>query len=84
MDREEYPESLAVSHIAAHRALTEEVRERVLEFRAGNLTSTASLIPFLHDWLMVHVHDCDRKLIEHVRARGASATIPEEWAAVDL
>lgn len=77
MRREEYPEELATAHIAGHRELTEGAREKVLEFRSGALTGTGPLLEFLRDWVVSHVDEHDRHLIEYVRARNGAARLPE-------
>ena len=71
----------SVDHVAEHRKLTEDARDVVLKFRAGELSSTSTVVEFLRNWLLTHVHESDRKFIEHVRARGAVATLPEPWAS---
>ncbi|MBI5232046.1 MAG: bacteriohemerythrin [Coriobacteriales bacterium] len=81
MAREGFPEAAIDSHMAEHRKLTEGVRVKVLEFRRGELTSTAPVLEFLRDWLKTHVHECDRELVVHVRGRGAYARVPEPWAS---
>lgn len=82
MRRADFPDSLAADHVAEHRELTDGVRQRVLEFHDGSLTSTAPLLEFLREWLTSHVHECDRELIEHVRARGELAEMPEAWGKI--
>jgi hemerythrin len=71
----------AAAHIAEHRQLTEDAREAVLKFRTGELTSMDPVLEFLRGWLADHVHVRDRKFIDHVRARGAVAMLPEPWAS---
>jgi hemerythrin-like metal-binding protein len=79
MLREEFPPALATAHIAEHRTLTQGVRDQVLAFRCGRLTSTKPLIGFLREWLVTHVHACDRQLVEHVQARGVTVQLPPAW-----
>ena len=79
MRAEQFPAGLTAAHVGEHHALTAGVRDRVLEFRDGRLTSTAPMLEFLRQWLTLHVHECDRVLVEHVRARGAAAEVPEAW-----
>lgn len=81
MVREEFPAALAESHRAEHNRLTESTRTIIISFRRGELTSILPIVDFLRDWLATHVHDCDRVLIEHVRARGGAAVLPEPWAS---
>ncbi len=82
MPREEFPAHLTEVHIAEHRQLTDGVRMRVLEYREGRLDSTQPLLELLHTWLLSHVHDCDRILIEHIQARGVAAEMPDAWSAI--
>lgn len=81
MEREAYPADARDAHIAEHQELTDGVRDKVLEFRIGELTSTGPLVEFLRDWLSSHVHERDRELVEFVRARGGKARLPEPWAS---
>lgn len=81
MRRTQYPADLIEEHVALHRALTEATRQNVLDFRSGKLDDAGPLVEFLREWIVVHVHECDRALIEHVRARGAVAILPEPWAS---
>jgi len=81
MEREEFPDHLAEAHRLEHARLTENTRSIVLSFRQGELTSIVPIVVFLRDWLSNHVHECDRILIEHVRARGGAAVLPEPWAS---
>lgn len=81
MRREGYPPESITVHVDQHRELTEEARGKVLEFRSGRLTRTGPLVEFLRVWVSVHVYEHDRALIEFMRARGASARVPEPWAS---
>lgn len=81
MVREEFDPNIARLHRAEHQRLTDDTREFVLKFRVGELTSTAPLVAFLREWLGGHVESWDRVLIDHVRARGAAAVLPEPWAS---
>jgi hemerythrin len=76
MRREFYPPELTARHIAQHRELTEDVRQKVLEFRSGALTATGPLLEFLRDWIATHVTEHDRGLIEYVRARKGLSSPP--------
>jgi hemerythrin len=82
MPREEFPPHLAEVHLAEHRVLADGVRRHVIEYRTGELTSTVPLLELLHVWLITHVHDCDRLLVEHIRSRGVAAEIPAAWADI--
>jgi len=81
MRRVDYPAESMSEHIELHRELTEVARQKVLEFRAGELGGVKPLLDFLREWLVGHVHQHDRELIEFVRVRGAVATLPEPWAS---
>ncbi|MDR3686543.1 MAG: hemerythrin domain-containing protein [Coriobacteriia bacterium] len=81
MRREEFPAHETLLHQAEHRRLTEQTRAYVLQFRTGELSSTAPLIAFLREWLHSHVESCDRVLVDHVRARGGAARLPAEIAS---
>jgi hemerythrin len=83
MLRVEFPSALAAAHIAEHRSLTDSVRDQVLAFRCGQLTSTRPLISFLREWLTTHVHECDRQLVDHVRQRGVAASLPAAWIVAE-
>jgi hemerythrin-like metal-binding protein len=83
MSSTEFPPRLAESHIAEHRLLVDGVRDHVLAFRTGELRSIDPIVAFLHEWLIAHVHQCDRQLIDHVRAWGVVAQIPDAWLALE-
>jgi len=75
MEREHYPDALVDEHVAQHRELTGSVRQKVLEFRTGQLTTTDELVEFMREWVTVHVRQHDRALIDYMRARGRSASL---------
>jgi hemerythrin len=79
MPRAEFPQHLTDVHVAEHRVLTERVREHVLDYREGRFTTTDPLLDLLDTWLISHIHDCDRVLVDHIRLRGVSAQMPAEW-----
>ena len=83
MLRSAYPAALAEAHIAEHHGFTDSVRDQVLAFRCGRLTSTKPLIDFLREWLTTHVHKCDRQLVDHLRSRGVAGRLPVEWIAAE-
>ena len=83
MLRSAYPAALAQAHIAEHHAFTDNVRDQVLAFRCGRLTSTKPLIDFLREWLTTHVHECDRQLVEYLHARGMTGRLPPDWIAAE-
>jgi hemerythrin-like metal-binding protein len=69
MRREEFPPARVAEHVEEHRRLTAEVRDRVLAYRAGELTSVKPIADFLHEWLRHHVAEMDRLLVEHCLGR---------------
>jgi hemerythrin-like metal-binding protein len=81
MNREHFSRHLTDVHVAEHKVLTDGVREQVIAYREGRLTNTDPLLELIHTWLMSHVRDCDRVLIDHIRLRGVSAEMPREWPA---
>ncbi len=81
MRRELYPAKLLEEHVRLHRELTGAARQKVLEFRSGQLTHTRPLVEFLREWIVEHVHQQDRVLIDYVRVRGGVASVPEPWAS---
>ena len=83
MLRSAYPAALAEAHIAEHHKLTDNVRDQVIAFRSGRLTSTKPLIDFLREWLTTHVHECDRQLVVYLRSQGVAGRLPAEWIAAE-
>lgn len=68
-----YPRELADKHIKIHHDLKSRVREFVLEFKAGRLTSPSPLIDFLHDWLREHEVHMDRELVAWIREHAGTS-----------
>jgi len=81
MARVAYDGAPAQKHRREHRELTQSARELVLQFRAGDITSTKPLAEFMRGWLATHVHEHDREFIAFVRARSVVAEVPEPWAS---
>jgi len=81
MRRVGYPTESMSEHVELHRELTEAARTKVLEFRSGELDGVKPLLDFLREWVVGHVHQHDRELIDFVKVRGAVATLPEPWAS---
>jgi hemerythrin-like metal-binding protein len=81
MHRSGYVGTEADRHIAEHQELKQAARDAVLQYRMGKLNSTKPLVEFLRTWLSEHVHGRDRALVEFVRSRGETATLPEPWAS---
>lgn len=73
MIREAYPPDEVMAHVAEHTKLTARTREMVLEYHDGKMTTVLPLAEFLSTWLGTHIRQVDRKLIDHVRARGSAA-----------
>jgi hemerythrin len=83
MAREEFPQALAEVHVAEHRRLSEGVRDYVIAFRTGELSGVSPIVEYLRGWLVSHVHACDRKLVNHIHARGSVAKLTDEWTAAE-
>jgi len=66
-----FDRTATADHLAEHDQLTNRVRDMVLEYRRGELTSVAPLIEFMQGWLSDHIRQTDRRLVDHVR------TMPE-------
>jgi hemerythrin len=81
MRRSGYRETDAQEHMSEHRRFTEDAREAVHKFRAGELTSAEPVAESLRVWPRDHVHDRDRAFIAYVRTRGDAAALPEPWAS---
>jgi len=81
MERTGFESANARDHIAEHRRLTAQARDVVLRFRSWKLSRTEPVVEFLREWLRTHVHQCDRRFIDHVRRSGVMATLPEPWAS---
>lgn len=74
----------ADEHVAEHRELTSRARDLVLAFSRGGLTTMEPMVELLRPWLANHVHGRDREFVAYVRARGATAVLPEPWASDPL
>jgi len=77
MHRSGYPPEKIREHVALHQGLTEATRQRILEFRSGQLTETKPLVEFLREWIAGHLHEQDRDLVTFVQARGQAAVLPD-------
>lgn len=62
-----YPGHLAGPHQAQHRELTERTRELVLAHRAGGMDSIRDTVLLLEGWLVDHINDVDRALVDFIR-----------------
>lgn len=84
MTRVAYPLERIQEHQTEHEKLTDGVRNMVLSFRTGALDGIEEIIEFLRPWLKHHIHEQDRKLVEHCKLRGEVARVPEPWATEGL
>jgi hemerythrin len=60
-----YPE-----HKRFHDDLTRQVLELEAKHQAGSMTLSLSVMNFLKDWLAQHISMEDRKVAEHLKAKG--------------
>jgi hemerythrin len=79
MLREAFPTSLTEAHMLEHQRLNDAVRDQVLAYRSGELDSIQPIIAFLREWLVTHVRECDRQLVDHITSRGVVVQFPEAW-----
>ena len=63
----------AAAHFAAHAALVLKVCDFIVEFRAGRVALTGTLLAFLETWLRDHIMGLDHELGAYLRARGVAA-----------
>lgn len=84
MLREEFPKTLTEAHILEHRRLNDAVRDQVLAYRSGQLDSVEPIIAFLREWLVTHVRDCDRQLVDHISSRGVVVQFPDAWVLAQM
>lgn len=70
MRKAAFPAAAVAEHLAEHRALKARVREQVLDYRTGSLTTIKPVVAFLREWLAHHVDQVDRRLVEHCRDCG--------------
>lgn len=57
------------SHRAIHDELTEQVVDLERRYLAGNTAISLSLFNFLKEWLVSHIADEDRRLVEFLNSR---------------
>ena len=65
--RHKYPDTEA--HKAEHKALADQVNEKVVKFNAGELELTTDLVDFLGNWLRNHIRGTDMKYSEFFQAK---------------
>lgn len=70
MARTGYPIDEIMAHTHAHTTLTARTAELIEQHKAGSLTTVLPVAEFLFDWLRTHIRQADKRLVEHVRARG--------------
>jgi hemerythrin len=83
MRRSGFPTNLERIHKHEHRLFLNGIRAEILAFRDGELRSIKPLVEFLHDWLLTHVHECDRQLVAFVKSSGCSGKLGDEWYAAE-
>lgn len=64
------PAAEVAEHVTEHEKLTAYVRDRVMEYRVGELQSIGPLVEFLSDWLGEHILGNDRALADYLRSCG--------------
>lgn len=69
----QYPSIARDEMIARHEDFVAHARQRVLEFRKGELVDVLPLQAFLVDWLRVHEFGLDKRLADFIRDRAAAA-----------
>ena len=63
----------ASAHFAAHASLVLKVCDFIVDFRAGRVALTETLLEFLETWLREHILGLDQELGAYLRARGVVA-----------
>lgn len=72
MSRGGYPCQAAAEHKAEHRMLKDKARAATLGFRSSWNTTRGPFVEFLGTWLLDHIENEDRKLVEFLRANRAT------------
>jgi len=70
MEKQRYPR--LKSHREEHRAFTSELRKFQKDFQAGNKNVVALLLPYLQNWIKVHVQGADHQYGEFLKVQAAS------------
>ena len=73
MRQVDYPAPASEEMIRQHREFTSDARQRVLEFRSGELVSVLPLRTFLADWLKVHELGQDKLLADFIREQAKAS-----------
>jgi hemerythrin-like metal-binding protein len=60
-------------HLVQHEDMRKRSAQLIAGFRAGKPVLTQELIAFLAKWLVEHIREHDRRMVQHVRARRAEA-----------
>lgn len=69
MGRWAFPKSETDVHVSEHLELKHKARQAVLGFRGGWDETGEPVIAFLRSWLVDHIENQDRELVEHIRRR---------------
>lgn len=67
MTRYRYPATDMLSHVEEHGALTQRVRELIVQYRESDFATVLPLATLLQDWLTRHIRQRDRLVVAHVR-----------------
>ena len=74
MTRGGYPAAAAAKHRAEHRMLKDKARAATLGFRSSWNVTRGPFVEFLGTWLLDHIENEDRRLVEFLRRDSAKAT----------
>ncbi len=67
-----YPAEDMLAHVEEHVALTQKVRDLIVDFHNGGFATILPLATLLQEWLTRHIRQRDRALAEHLRAASAA------------
>ncbi len=73
MLREGYPREAFERHRIEHQKLTDRARTAALGFRGSWDITRGPFVELLRVWLLGHIEDEDRAMVDHMRKKGASA-----------
>lgn len=76
MKRTRFPADEMLSHVEDHIALTQRVRQLVVDHREQGFSTMLPLATLLQEWLASHIRQRDRRLVAHVRSVGAEGLSP--------
>ncbi len=63
-----FPADEMLEHFQDHSALTQRVRDLILQYREGGMATILPLATLLQEWLTTHIRQKDRRVAEHFRA----------------